>query len=223
MKVKYKVRIRDLPKFERPREKLMSTNEKLLTDAELIAIILGSGTKGENAIKLADKLLRSKDLLSLDFRALREIKGIGNAKACKLLASIELGRRLFSCKKERIIKSPEDAYEYAKEIEKCKKEYLIALYLDTRNAVIKKDVISIGTLNTNAVHPREVFYPAISEFASGVILIHNHPSGGHEPSEDDIKMTKRMAKAGKLMGIEIIDHIIIGNGKYTSLKEAGFI
>ena len=217
-------KIKDMPKAERPREKLMKTDPGFLDTGELLAIILGSGTQNENVLRIARKLLRKhklEDLSSLRIRDLKNIPGIGDTKACQLLACFELGKRMFAEKKEFFIKSPEDVYRLTKEIENAKKEYLIAIYLNTGNSLIKKEVISIGGLNVNMIHPREVFQPAIANYAANVILVHNHPSGDPEPSEEDVKLTKRMVRAGKLMGVNVLDHIVIGNGKYTSLKETG--
>jgi DNA repair protein RadC len=217
-------KIKDMPKAERPREKLMKTDPGFLDTGELLAILLGSGTQNENVLRIARKLLRKhklEDLSSLRIRDLKNIPGIGDTKACQLLACFELGKRMFAEKKEFFIKSPEDVYRLTKEIENAKKEYLIAIYLNTGNSLIKKEVISIGGLNVNMIHPREVFQPAIANYAANVILVHNHPSGDPEPSEEDVKLTKRMVRAGKLMGVNVLDHIVIGNGKYTSLKETG--
>jgi DNA repair protein RadC len=217
-------KIKDLPKAERPREKLMGTNPNFLDTSELLAIIIGSGTKNENALRVAKKLLKKyglENLSSSDLESLKTITGIGNTKACQLLACFELGRRLFTNKKEIFVESPEDVYKLTKEIEDARKEHLIALYLSTNNSLIKKELVSIGSLNVNLVHPREVFQPALANYAANVILVHNHPSGDTEPSEEDVKLTKRMIKAGKLMGVKVLDHVITGNGKYTSLKETG--
>lgn len=217
-------RIKDMPKAERPREKLMKTDPSFLDTSELLAIILGSGTRDENVLKIARKLLKRyklEDLSSLGTENLKKVSGIGDTKACQLLACFELGKRLFSSKNECFVTSPEDVYKLTKEIENAKKEYLVAIYLNTNNSLIKKETISMGSLNVNMVHPREVFQPALSNYAANIVLVHNHPSGDPNPSEEDIKLTQRMVRAGKLMDMRILDHIVIGNGKYTSLKEIG--
>ncbi len=221
-------RIREIPLVDRPRERLIKHGPGALNNTELLAIILGSGTKGEGVLTVAERLLKkhgTEGLFQMGLEELMENKGLGRAKACQLVACFELTRRLLLKEegKETVIKGPEDAYEATKEIRVLKKEHFLALYLNARNQLIKKETISIGSLNANIVHPREVFYPAVGESAASVILVHNHPSGDTEPSRDDINLTRRLVEAGRIMGIEVLDHIIVGDKRYSSLKEKGYI
>ncbi|MBI5167456.1 MAG: DNA repair protein RadC [candidate division NC10 bacterium] len=220
--------MRDIPEVDRPREKLAKRGPTALSNTELLAIILGSGTKGENVLQVAEGLLKKyggKSLPQIDLEELMQNKGLGKARACQLLACFELGRRLLVKQEEEfVIRSPEDVYEATKDtLRGAKKEHFLALYLNARNQLIKKETISIGSLNANIVHPREVFHPAVGEAAASVILVHNHPSGDTEPSKDDIALTRRLVEAGRIMGIEVLDHIIVGNKKFSSLKDRGII
>lgn len=226
MDVKIKKKIKDLPKVERPREKLMQYGPEKLSNSELLAILLRSGKKGENVIELANKILKkfSKDELpNLTFNDLKDYSGLGAAKACEIVACFELGKRLLKDKKAEIYLQPKEIWEELKDLRDHKKEHFVIFYLDSRNQEIKRETISVGSLNANLVHPREVFEPAVRHLAAQIILAHNHPSGDSEPSEDDLLLTKRLVEAGKILGIEVIDHIIITKNEFISFKEKNLI
>lgn len=217
------MKIKDLQPIERPQEKLIKYGVKRLTNVELLALILRSGTREEGVINLARKILnlssKSKELMLTD---LKRIDGVGISKACQVIACFELGKRLFADQTISIF-SPSEILHELKDTRQSKKEHFIAFYLDVRNQVIKKETISMGTINASLVHPREVFEPAVRYTAASIILTHNHPSGVSTPSDEDLKLTTRLIKSGELLGIEIIDHIIVAEKEYTSLKEKGYI
>jgi DNA repair protein RadC len=216
--------IHDLPRVERPREKLIKYGPDRLSNAELLAIILRTGRKGENVLALAARILRKinfADLPHIALADLEQISGIGSAKACELLAGVEMGKRIFENKKITIsqLLSPQDVFDNLKDIRDSKKEHFVVFFLDTRNQQIKREIISIGTINASLVHPREVFEPAVKHLAVQVILAHNHPSGDLEPSEEDLDVHKRLSAAGDILGIEVLDHIIVGKTGFMSIKE----
>ena len=218
--------IRDLPRIERPREKLIKYGPDRLSNAELLAIIFRTGRKGENVLALAARTLRRINLVDLchtTFPDLAAISGIGPTKACELLAGIELGKRIFENKKVSIsqLLSPQDVFDNLTDIRESKKEHFVVFFLDTRNQQIKREIISIGTINASLVHPREVFEPAVKHLAVQVILAHNHPSGDLEPSEEDLDVSRRLSEAGKILGIEVLDHIIVTKAGFMSFKEKG--
>jgi DNA repair protein RadC len=223
--------VRDLPLSERPRERLVKLGTEALSVPELLALILGRGSKGESVVLTAQKLLSTfgnlKNMASASIEELTSVKGIGLAKATQLKAAFELGKRLeeHSTEGEKpTIGSPDDAVKAVKNRLKAKKkEHFLVLSLDTRNHLIDIHTISIGSLDSSIVHPREVFKEAISSSAASVIFVHNHPSGDPSPSEDDIKLTKRLAEVGQLVGIEVLDHIIIGDKNYFSMKSRGIL
>jgi len=221
-------KLKDLSKSERPREKLISKGPKNLKDEELLAILLGTGIKGKNVIEVAKQILRKyskKRLLQLDYKDLSEIKGVGSAKACTILASQELVKRALKVRDETlpIIKSVKDVVAQAVYMRDKTREHLMVIYLNARNEMIFKKPMFIGTLNANLVHPREIFQEALKQNAASVILTHNHPSGDSDPSEDDIKTTKRIVEAGKIMGIDVLDHVIITKTKAFSFKDKKLI
>lgn len=212
-------RIKDLPKHEMPREKLVEKGVENLRDVELMAILLRTGVEGKDVIEVSKEILSKfpkKKLLSLDYDTLSKIKGIGQGKACLLLAAFELTKRALEVEDNNlpVISSAKDAVAQLQELRNAKKEHFVVLYLNARNQLVHKETISIGTLNNNLVHPREVFKPAIDCLAASIIVAHNHPSGETEPSEADIKVTKKLIEAGKVVGIELVDHIIIAGTKY---------
>ncbi|MFH1561781.1 MAG: DNA repair protein RadC, partial [Patescibacteria group bacterium] len=168
---------------------------------------------------------QSKNLPKLSYQELVSQKGIGKTAACRTLSAFELASRLLLSQDDEaiIIKTPDDAFQLLKEIGKHKKEHFIGLYLNARNQLIHQETISIGGLNVNIVHPREVFEPAIKHQAASVIVVHNHPSGNLEPSEEDLEITKRLVSSGKLLGVAVVDHLIIAGKKFFSLKEKGLI
>jgi DNA repair protein RadC len=215
----------DLPRVDRPREKMVQKGSSALSDAELLAVIIGRGTRGASVLAIADEILKhcgTARLPSVVLGDLETIRGIGMAKACQVLACVELGRRIFRAEDEPsvVIRRPEDAaVAIGKELSAARKEHFCTLYLDTRNRVIRKETISIGTLNASLVHPREVFQPAVECSAASVILVHNHPSGEAEPSREDLLLTKRLVSAGEIMGIDVLDHVIVAKRSFVSLRE----
>lgn len=221
-----KKRIKDLPSIERPREKLMRYGAGKLNNSELLALLLRTGKRGENVVALANKILKrfkTEDLPDVHFEKLKSFKGLGVAKACEIVACFELGRRLLKGKKTILIMSASQVWEELRGIRDNKKEHFIIFYLDSRNQVIKREIISMGTLDANLVHPREVFEPAIRDLAAQIIICHNHPSGNLEPSKEDIIVTNRLVEAGKILGIEVLDHIIVTTDGYMSFKEKNLL
>ncbi len=222
--------IKDFPKQERPRERFKKFGPSSLSNQELLAIILRTGTKQESVLQLSQRLLSEFDGLCMlkeaTLEELTKIKGIGEAKAIQLLASIELGRRISNMTygERYVIRTPEDGANYVmEEMRFLTQEHFVCLYLNTKNEVIHKQTIFIGSLNASIVHPREVFKEAFRRSAASIICFHNHPSGHPAPSREDIEVTKRLAEVGKMIGIELLDHIIIGDKRYVSLKEKGYI
>lgn len=223
---KVKLKIKELPKIERPREKLQRYSVNKLSNSELLAIILGSGKKGENVMMVAKNLLRkfpTNQLSNTLINQLIEVPGIGKTKACQIIACFELGKRLLKNKQSTLIISPKDVWNELKNIRDNKKEHFVVFYLDVRNQLIKKEIVSIGSLNASLIHPREVFEPAVRNLCAQIILAHNHPSGETKPSEEDIEITKRLIEAGKILGIEIIDHVIVTKTNFFSFKEKRLI
>jgi len=221
--------IHDLPISERPRERLQKFGAEALSAQEILALILGRGIAGESVIVTDQRLLSQfgslKGIASASVEELSQVKGIGIAKASQIKAAFELANRLEGypeAAEKPIVKTPDDVANLVRsKLRGKKKEHFLALLLDTRSQLIKVSEISIGSLDTSIVHPREVFKEAISASAASVIFAHNHPSGDPEASEDDIELTKRLVKAGEVIGIDVLDHIIIGDKKYLSLKREG--
>ncbi len=219
--------IRDLPINERPREKMLNRGAQILSNAELLAILVQTGSRNESALELGQRILELMnegihELNNTTVQELCKIKGIGQSKAVQVLAAVELAKRInmdHYLVKERIL-SPKDVYSFiGQDMKHLKKEIFRVVFLDTKNKIIDYEDISMGSLNSSIVHPREVFNRAIKKSAAGVILMHNHPSGNPSPSNEDISITKRLVKAGDLLGINVLDHVIIGLGKYCSMKE----
>jgi DNA repair protein RadC len=222
--------LRQIPKEERPRERLLHYGAEALSNSELLAILLRTGTANESAVKLAGKVLAAcgglRHLTDMTVEQLTAIKGIGLAKALQLKAGIELGRRLSRSRLEDApaVRSPREAAELVHdELRYLTKEHFIVLFLNTKNRVIGKETMSIGSLNASIVHPREVFRSAIRRNSASIICAHNHPSGDPTPSPEDIEVTRRLSEAGKLIGIELLDHIIIADQAHVSLKELGYL
>jgi DNA repair protein RadC len=228
--------VHDLPLSERPRERMMSAGPKALSSLELIALILGKGIKGESVMVTSQKLLSHfgslKNVLNSSLEDLTKIRGLGPAKATQLLACFEIARRIaheemtdeLNRTNRESVKSPDAAVRLIRsEITDFSKENFFVLSFDTRNKLIGIDRISQGTLNASLVHPRETFESAIRKHAAQIMIAHNHPSGSTEPSEEDIKITKRLHEAGKIMGIELIDHIIVTRNHYLSFMEKGLL
>jgi len=217
--------IRDLPPSERPRERLQKFGAEALSAQELLALILGRGIAGESVMVTVQRLLSTfgnvKAISEASLEELSQVRGIGLAKATQIKATFELAKRSEVEVGEKIfIKTAEDAVKLVKpKLKDKKKEYFLILSLDSRNNLIKISEISIGSLNANLVHPREIFKEAIQALANSIILIHNHPSGDAIPSKDDIDITKQLIDAGEIMGITILDHIVIGNQDYKSMKD----
>ncbi len=217
--------IKDMPKLERPRERLLLYGAKSLSTYELLAIIFRVGYKDMSVIELAKNLMRElnspNDLREKTVFELQKIKGIGKTKAITLLAAIELGERVLHPEKENIqISSPNDVYELLKyDMMNRKQEVLEAIFLDLKNNIIAKKRIFIGSLNQSLVHPREVFRYAVKYSAYQIILVHNHPSGDPSPSKEDLNVTEKFKEAGKILQIKILDHIIIGFNSYLSIME----
>jgi len=231
--MQYTTLIKDMPEDMRPREKLLAKGETSLNEHELLAIILGQGTRDTSALELANQLLSTyKGLRHLQEASLEELiqaKGIGPAKAASIKAAVEIGRRVAIDSETRfLIKCPEDVKKYVKqvllkEMRDYDREHFLVLYLDRKGGVIAKENVSVGGLHSSIVHPREVFKTAVKRSAASIILAHNHPSGDPAPSREDVDITRRLIDAGSIMGIEIIDHVIIGESTYCSFKEKGLI
>jgi DNA repair protein RadC len=227
--VKKSFTIHDLPLSERPRERLQKLGVEALSAQEILAVILGRGVAGESVMVTAQRLLSQfgnlKGIADASVEELSQVRGIGLAKAAQIKAAFELSSRLEGYAEagdKPVVKTPEDVNSLMRgRLRGKKKEHFLALLLDTRNQLIKVAEISVGSLDTSIVHPREVFKEAISASAASVIFVHNHPSGDPEASEDDLRLTKRLAEAGELVGIEVLDHIIIGDKKFLSLKREG--
>lgn len=210
------------------RERALRYGPATLTNAELLAIAVGSSTVRQNALKVAEAVIAQYGIDRLPALSIKEwhsVRGIGDAKACQMAAAFELGRRLLapSAAEEPRISSPAEAYALVRDLKKARKEHLIALYLDAQNRLITRETVSVGSLNTTRTHPREVLQPAIVSSALAFILVHNHPSGSLDPSRDDVEFTRTMARAGELMGISLYDHLIVSRRGFVSLKERGLL
>lgn len=221
--MRYK-RLRKLAPIERPREKMRRYGPSRLNLEELLAILLDTGTKERDVVWLSERIaqiVREKGWqVSLD--DLTSIEGVGLAKASKVLSAIEIGRR-FKEESFLSLNSPEVVFNLFGHLSKSKRETFVALYLDSQNKELGRETISLGSVNEALVHPREVFEPAVRLSAVSVIVVHNHPSGDPTPSQEDVNITRRLAKAGEMLGIELLDHIIVGRGKYVSFREEGLL
>ncbi len=211
-----------------PREKLKRLGAAQLKDHELIALLLRTGISKKNVLDLSREILDGKQmggLISLTLSELGRINGLGQSKAASLIAAFEIGKRLYSAasNEEVIINSPSDVSDQLKEIRSKTKEHFVAFLLNARNQLMRKEIISIGTLSASLVHPREVFEPAISHKSAAIIVAHNHPSGDPTPSDADIKITTQLSEAGSILGIEILDHVIVTGKKFLSMKAEGYI
>jgi DNA repair protein RadC len=228
--------IREMPEGERPRERLKLRGAAALGDAELIAILLRTGMKGTSVVQLAQEILVKfrtlPELASAPVEEIAKVKGVGETKAIQLKAAFELARRLSESArgKPRIVSTPEDAAAAVREdMRSLDREEFRVLLLNTKNGLIKKCEVSRGSLNASIVEPREVFKDAIAASAASMILVHNHPSGDPTPSSEDIAVTKRLVKAGELLNIAVLDHIILGHRTtkrdqdFVSLKELGLM
>lgn len=224
------LRIMDLPENERPQERLLRYGPETLSNSELLAIILRSGNSGENIVNLCNRILSEagglNGLLSCNAEEFMKLKGIKGAKASQLLAIAEISKRFRTYKsgEEYIISSPSDAANMVMEtMRSLKQEILKVILMNTKNKVILTKDVSMGSINSSIVHPREVFMDAVRRSAASIVICHNHPSGDPTPSSEDINITHRLKECGKLLGIDLLDHLIIGNGTYISMKEKGIL
>ena len=228
--IEYRTTIKELPEEERPREKLLKHGAEQLSNSELIALVIGSGSRQRTAVELSQDILTYfdglKGLINSGVEEIKKLRGIGLAKASQLRAVIELGKRLYTAEKDikKVIKKPGDiAGMIMPELRFLEQEVFGLVLLDIKNQVIATPRISKGGLSSSIVHPREVFKEAIRRSSAAIILYHNHPSGQPEPSQEDIDITKRLIDAGEVTGINVLDHIIIGDNIYISMKEKGII
>jgi DNA repair protein RadC len=217
-------RIQDLPDADRPREKLLRRGVASLSDVELLAALLGSGTRRTSVLDLASRILRTLDgrIDSDNLEELQSIAGVGKAKACQIEAALELARRHIA-KGRHVIREAADAIPYLQSIRGKKQEHFVCVSLNGANEVIESRIVTVGLLDTNQVHPREVFSDPIADRAAAVLVAHNHPSGTLEPSAEDLALTRRIVKAGELLGIRVLDHLIVTESGFVSLKEAGHL
>ncbi|MGE5473388.1 MAG: RadC family protein [Ignavibacteriales bacterium] len=228
-----RLRIKDIPEDERPYERLVKYGAQALSNAELLAIIIKTGTKEETSLGVAQRLLKLDEesegltfLNSIAFEELQSIKGIGKVKAIQIKAIVELSNRLYANRKNGrvVVTTPEDVSRIVMQEMRClKQEELRVLVLNSKNTVLKTHVAALGGLNTSAIEAREVFKEAVRSGAAGIILVHNHPSGDPQPSKEDILFTKKIAGGAQTLGIKMLDHIIIGDGIFVSFKEKNLI
>jgi DNA repair protein RadC len=223
----------DMPVDERPRERLQKIGARALSTAELLAILIETGTRKRNALDVAQSLVCWADgdgasdegslrkLLRATFEEICSVEGVGPSKACKIKAALELGRRLSAeSGPKTVISSPGDVGNLLmEEMRHLDQEHFRVIHLGVKNQVLGVDLVSVGTVGSSLVHPREVFKNSIRRNATGVILVHNHPSGDPTPSKEDVSVTRRIADAGRILGIEVVDHIVIGDRKFASLRE----
>ena len=217
-------RVKDLPEFSRPREKLKERGAQSLSDVELIAVILGRGQEGIEVMTIASKIARliSKDNENISIDKLTTVEGIGLAKASQIIAGFELARRHILKDSIRIT-GPKSVLPLISSIADKQQEHFVCISLNGANEVIENRTVTVGLLNKSQVHPREVFADVITDRAAGVILAHNHPSGKLKPSDSDLKIQEQLAEAGKILGIKILDHIIISKNGYYSFQDQGLI
>jgi DNA repair protein RadC len=224
--------MQDIPPAGRPRERLLEQGPAALSEAELLALLLGTGDARRSALGIAEALLAAhatpdeptglRGLTSLHPRALQQEPGLGPAKATRLIAALELGRRAqaLATPSRSTIKGPHDAWKLlAPRLEHLDREHFLAILLDSKNQLIDVTLVAIGTLNATLVHPREVYKPAVRASAAAVVLAHNHPSGDPTPSPEDHALTAQLLAAGEIMGIRVVDHLVLGAGRYVSLRE----
>ncbi len=218
--------IQNIENIDQPREKLIAYGPEKLSTTELLAILLRTGKKGQNVLEMSKSLLakyKTGGLVSATHAQLLDFSGLGPAKAGELVACIELGKRLLKDKQSVLLLTPEAVWQELKDIRTYKKEHAVVFFLNIRKQVIEKRIVSIGTLTATMLHPRELYEPAIKVHAASIILAHNHPSGDPEPSSDDIALTRRIVEAGKILGIELLDHVIVAPQTWVSMREAGLL
>lgn len=225
------MKIKTLPQYERPVEKCLSSGVESLSNGELIALLINSGTREKSAVDLAEEVL-AKDESGIGYlresspEELMTVKGIGGSKAARIMAAVELGKRIASrpVQKGMKIEDDEDVAElFMEDMRRLKKEMFKTVLLDSKGGVISVETVSVGELNSTIVHPREVFNQAVRKSAAAVVLVHNHPSGDPMPSGEDVATTERLRECGRLLGIRVVDHLIIGDGRYMSLRAMGKI
>lgn len=220
----YVLKVKDLPLFDQPREKLLRQGPAILSQQELLAVILNAGSKQENIMELSKRIVKEYGERSIfsekNAKKLSDDLAIPIVKACQIIACGELGRRLYEKNAAGfvMIRNARDVYDYLRDMHALPKEHLRGLYLNSHNRIIHDEVISIGTLTTNVIHPREVFRPAIEYSAAAVVLAHNHPSGTTVPSAEDLEITEQLIEAGKIIGINVLDHVIVGKNGFGSIK-----
>jgi DNA repair protein RadC len=219
-----------IPLEDRPRERLKALGAEVLTVSELVAVVLGTGSARRCAMDVARDVVGAvgmvRDLAGVSVEKLARVEGVGEAKACRLKAAVELGRRVTKATRGevKIVKCPEDAAGLViEDMKHLDREHFAVILLDSKNAVISVEKVSVGTVNSSIVHPREVMKPALEKSATSIILVHNHPTGSVSPSREDVAITRRFEKCGRILGIDVIDHLIIGDGNYRSMKESGYL
>lgn len=219
--------LKGIPQNEQPREKLMSSGVSVLSNSELLAILLRTGTQNKSAVELGHNIVNNyandfSEIANVTIEELSQMQGIGPSKACQIIAALEIGKRVQMAGMQRRTKisSPAEVFSYFKaHLSDLKIEKFIVVLLNTKNEIINWEVVSIGSLNTSIVHPREVFNRAVKRSAASILVLHNHPSGHVTPSGEDRNITKRLKEAGSLLGIPLVDHLIIGKTGYYSFKE----
>lgn len=223
------LKMKEVHEADRPRERLIRQGAASLSNQELLAILLRTGTKDESVLALANRILKVfEKVQALQYATLQEmvaIKGVGEVKAVQILAAVELGKRLLQREVDEryCIRSPQDAASYLMpDMAKLQQEHFVVLFLNTKNEIIHKKTIFIGDLSTTIVHPREVYREAVKRTAASIIVAHNHPSGNPKPSDEDFEVTMRLFDAGRIVGIDLLDHLVIGDFRFVSLKEEGF-
>lgn len=208
---------------DRPRERILEWGATALSDIEIVAALLGTGTSGIDVMETSARVARSVNLRRLHLVPIEElqaIRGLGPARTAQLLAAAELGRRLWpDGDAAPLVRGPEQIYDLTRDIRTANREHFVGFYLNSRHQVLRRDIISIGSLNASIVHPREVFLPAIALSAASLVLAHNHPSGDPTPSEEDLAITRRLMEAGRLLGIELVDHVVVARDAYASFRE----
>jgi DNA repair protein RadC len=223
MRRKKRTTIDDMVEDERPRERLLQSGPGVLTDADLVSVLFGTGGPGEGVLELGIRVTSAIPLRQLHRVPVEElllVKGLGQARAAQLLAAAELGRRLWpDGDAAALVRGPETVFDLTRDIRGANREHFVGFYLNSRNQVLRREIISIGSLNASIVHPREVYQPAIAVSAASLILAHNHPSGDPTPSEEDLAITRRLVEAGRILGIDILDHVVVAKDAYASFKE----
>lgn len=221
---KKRKRMKDFPLADRPRERMLAKTAKHLSDAELLAILLGTGSSKQNVLVISQAIVKQfpeKGLKKMRLQDLVKIPGVGKSKAARILAALELGERLYSSSSltKVTISSTQDLLPHIREYAGKKQEYLVVFYLNTRNELLQKEIVGVGTLNSMMITPKEIFSHALTIPCASLIVVHNHPSGDPTPSDDDINFTRRIHEAGEVMSIPLIDHVIIANSEYFSFRD----